>query len=108
WLLFFLLVYETKFTQYRPYWLNFNSDNNPARGGKTTLVFNDRNQMVLMNIFNSVNSTEAMMQFSTMYPFSNSSQGSSFTIPMRAKFQLGSSSGYGNFSFQTQVAVRYN
>jgi hypothetical protein len=33
WLLFFLLVYETKFTQYRPYWLNFNSDNNPARGG---------------------------------------------------------------------------
>ncbi|AYV23366.1 hypothetical protein [Vibrio mediterranei] len=85
-----------------------NMTNVTMTGDKTTLVFNDRNQMVLMNIFNSVNSTEAMMQFSTMYPFSNSSQGSSFTIPMRAKFQLGSSSGYGNFSFQTQVAVRYN
>ncbi|MCF4174729.1 GNAT family N-acetyltransferase, partial [Vibrio sp. McD22-P3] len=38
WLLFFLLVYETKFTQYRPYWLNFNSDNNPARGGISKIM----------------------------------------------------------------------
>ena len=33
WLLFFLLEYETRFTHYRPHWLNINSDNYPARGG---------------------------------------------------------------------------
>ncbi|MBE4617019.1 hypothetical protein, partial [Vibrio navarrensis] len=33
WLLFFLLEYETQFTLTALDWLNFNSDNYPARGG---------------------------------------------------------------------------
>ncbi|MEK2206221.1 hypothetical protein WOB83_08840, partial [Vibrio parahaemolyticus] len=33
WLLFFLLEYETQFTLTALHWLNFNSDNYPARGG---------------------------------------------------------------------------
>ncbi|MGY5832897.1 hypothetical protein ACXHQJ_22965, partial [Vibrio vulnificus] len=33
WLLFFLLGYETLFTLSAPNWLNFNSDNYPAKGG---------------------------------------------------------------------------
>lgn len=74
---------------------------------KGTLVYNGNNQMVIMNIFNNLGA-ESQMLFSTMYEFSNDAQGSNFIIPMRAKFQLGSSSGYGNFSFQTQITVRYN
>ncbi|MGR5298287.1 hypothetical protein ACPV5U_22385 [Vibrio mediterranei] len=74
---------------------------------KSTLLYNGNSQMVIMNIFNNLGA-ESQMLFSTMYEFSNDAQGSSFTIPMRAKFQLGSSSGYGNFSFQTQITVRYN
>ncbi|MGY5832904.1 transposase, partial [Vibrio vulnificus] len=35
WLLFFLLGYETLFTLSAPNWLNFNSDNYPAKGGIT-------------------------------------------------------------------------
>ncbi|MBE4617175.1 hypothetical protein BOO90_19505 [Vibrio navarrensis] len=35
WLLFFLLEYETQFTLTALDWLNFNSDNYPARGGNT-------------------------------------------------------------------------
>lgn len=77
-------------------------------GDKTSLLYSDGEQMVVMNIFNSVAGAETMMQFSTMYQFSNDSQGSSFTIPMRARFQLGSSSGYGNFRYQAQISVRYN
>lgn len=73
---------------------------------KTSLLYNSGGQIILMNIFNSVG-TEAPMLFSTMYQFGNSSQSSSFTIPMRARFLLGST-GYGNFSFQTQLSVRYN
>ncbi|MGR2947800.1 hypothetical protein ABMX85_21205, partial [Vibrio vulnificus] len=34
WLLFFLLECDSKLTHYHPNWLNFNSDNYPARGGK--------------------------------------------------------------------------
>lgn len=75
-------------------------------GDKSSLLYNSGDQIILMNIFNSVG-TETQMEFSTMYQFSNSSQTSSFTIPMRAKFMLGST-GYGNFSFQTQLSVRYN
>ncbi|GFO26375.1 ricin b lectin [Plakobranchus ocellatus] len=74
---------------------------------KSSLLYNGNGQIVLMNIFNNLGS-ESQMLFSTMYEFSNDAQGNSFTIPMRAKFQLGSSSGYGNFSFQTQITVRYN
>ncbi|MGL1062426.1 nucleotidyl transferase AbiEii/AbiGii toxin family protein, partial [Vibrio vulnificus] len=33
WLLFFLLECDSKLTHYHPNWLNFNSDNYPARGG---------------------------------------------------------------------------
>ncbi|EEX94669.1 hypothetical protein VIOR3934_20876 [Vibrio orientalis CIP 102891 = ATCC 33934] len=73
---------------------------------KTSLLHNSGGQIILMHIFNSVGA-ETQMSFSTMYQFSNSSQGNSFTIPMRAKFLLGST-GYGNFSFQTQLSVRYN
>ncbi|MET2851950.1 hypothetical protein ABXV24_08680 [Vibrio owensii] len=75
-------------------------------GDKSSLLYNSGGQIILMNIFNSVG-TETQMDFSTMYQFSNSSQSSSFTIPMRARFMLGST-GYGNFSFQTQLSVRYN
>lgn len=73
---------------------------------KNSLLYNSGAQIILMSIFNSVG-TETQMAFSTMYQFSNSSQGSSFTIPMRAKFTLGSI-GYGSFSFQTQISVQYN
>lgn len=73
---------------------------------KTSLLYNSGGQVILMNIFNSVGA-ETQMNFSTMYQFSNSSQGNSFTIPMRAKFLLGST-GYGSFSFQTQISVQYN
>ncbi|MGL0944904.1 hypothetical protein, partial [Vibrio vulnificus] len=31
---FFLLECDSKLTHYHPNWLNFNSDNYPARGGK--------------------------------------------------------------------------
>ncbi|WP_238409605.1 hypothetical protein, partial [Vibrio navarrensis] len=34
WLLFFLLECDSKLTHYHPNWLNFNSDNYPARGGR--------------------------------------------------------------------------
>ncbi|MCY9872662.1 hypothetical protein [Vibrio barjaei] len=84
-----------------------NMTNVSLSSDKSTLLYNGNSQMVIMNIFNNLGS-ESQMLFSTMYEFSNDSQGSSFTIPMRAKFQLGSSSGYGNFSFQTQITVRYN
>ncbi|MEN2701354.1 hypothetical protein, partial [Vibrio cholerae] len=33
WFLFFLLECDSKLTHYHPNWLNFNSDNYPARGG---------------------------------------------------------------------------
>ncbi|MBE4575972.1 hypothetical protein BOO36_19590, partial [Vibrio navarrensis] len=39
WLLFFLLEYETQFTLTALDWLNFNSDNYPARGGDELLPF---------------------------------------------------------------------
>ncbi|MGF1777067.1 hypothetical protein [Vibrio nomapromontoriensis] len=84
-----------------------NMSNLSLSADKSILLFNDNNQMVLMTIFNNIG-MESQMMFSTMYEFSNNTQGSSFTIPMRAQFQLGSSSGYGNFSFQTQISVRYN
>ncbi|MGR3087186.1 N-acetyltransferase, partial [Vibrio vulnificus] len=38
WLLFFLLECDSKLTHYHPNWLNFNSDNYPARGGKLWVV----------------------------------------------------------------------
>ncbi|MGL0992687.1 hypothetical protein ACSTDW_22695, partial [Vibrio vulnificus] len=37
WLLFFLLECDSKLTHYHPNWLNFNSDNYPARGGHSPL-----------------------------------------------------------------------
>ncbi|MFV8458432.1 hypothetical protein ACNO5M_25500 [Vibrio owensii] len=73
---------------------------------KSSLLYDFGGQVVSMNIFNSVG-TETPMLFSTMYQFNNSSQTNSFTIPMRAKFILGSTE-YGSFSFQTQLSVRYN
>ncbi|POC15504.1 hypothetical protein, partial [Vibrio vulnificus] len=38
WLLFFLLECDSKLTHYHPNWLNFNSDNYPARGGDQKLL----------------------------------------------------------------------
>ncbi|MGI9915890.1 hypothetical protein [Vibrio owensii] len=76
---------------------------------KSSLLYDFGDQVVSMNIFNSVG-TETPMLFSTMYQFNNSSQTNSFTIPMRAKFMLGftESIEYGSFSFQTQISVQYN
>ncbi|MGL1053804.1 hypothetical protein ACSTD8_21940, partial [Vibrio vulnificus] len=45
WLLFFLLECDSKLTHYHPNWLNFNSDNYPARGG----VRESRHKKRLMN-----------------------------------------------------------
>ncbi|KOO13932.1 hypothetical protein AKJ18_16815 [Vibrio xuii] len=73
---------------------------------KTSLLYNHDGLLILMNIFNSVG-TETQMSFETMYQFNNSSKGNSFTIPMRAKFLLGSTQS-GDYSFQTQLSVRYN
>ncbi|MGD8234014.1 hypothetical protein [Vibrio sp. TRT 1302] len=72
-----------------------------------SLLYNSGGRIVSMNIFNSVGA-ETQMKFSTMYQFSNSSGGSSFTIPMRAHFSLGSGSGYGDYSFQALLSVQYN
>ncbi|MBE4587070.1 hypothetical protein BOO29_19545 [Vibrio navarrensis] len=42
WLLFFLLEYETQFTLTALDWLNFNSDNYPARGGRLASLVQSR------------------------------------------------------------------
>ncbi|MGL0975348.1 hypothetical protein, partial [Vibrio vulnificus] len=47
WLLFFLLECDSKLTHYHPNWLNFNSDNYPARGG---LIANQSNPLNTENI----------------------------------------------------------
>ncbi|MBE4609651.1 hypothetical protein BOO28_18605 [Vibrio navarrensis] len=44
WLLFFLLEYETQFTLTALDWLNFNSDNYPARGG---MAYEMTSQLIL-------------------------------------------------------------
>jgi len=43
-----------------------------------------------------------------MATFINNTESSSFIIPMHANFQVVPTSGYGNFTFQTQISVEYN
>ncbi|KGK68074.1 hypothetical protein NA76_23240, partial [Vibrio vulnificus] len=51
WLLFFLLECDSKLSHYHPNWLNFNSDNYPARGG---LGLTQNLQKVLLSLYTAM------------------------------------------------------
>ncbi|WP_206605941.1 DUF2188 domain-containing protein, partial [Vibrio vulnificus] len=51
-LLFFLLECDSKLSHYHPNWLNFNSDNYPARGGyDSSLNFLSKSRISICNVF---------------------------------------------------------
>ncbi|MGL1040403.1 hypothetical protein ACSTDR_21670, partial [Vibrio vulnificus] len=53
WLLFFLLECDSKLTHYHPNWLNFNSDNYPARGGLREFFADNKSGKDLISGFNA-------------------------------------------------------
>ncbi|RZR04097.1 hypothetical protein D8T43_21285, partial [Vibrio vulnificus] len=50
WLLFFLLECDSKLTHYHPNWLNFNSDNYPARGGNDGFPTADYSKSSILDV----------------------------------------------------------